>query len=274
MKEKFSIIIISCLLSIYSCFAQVPNTDSMLPKIAAEKSDSARARLIWHCLGTSETDPVLDMEIAEKLYKQSKITNDPIEEVIALSCIGYDYRAFGDNKKSLTYNLRAVSVADKNPNEEAKSGAYLALALNYEDLGDYTKAIKLFSTATDYAIKTKFDEVLSLCYMSFGELYLNMNKIDSALMYSQRGYELTMRIGYKDYLGPLLQQLGSIHVKLGNSALAISYYDMAIKEGYRMNSPKFINTSYTAIAQYYLDAHQRDSAIAYARKAITVVQNT
>lgn len=274
MKEKLFIAVISCLLFVNFSFAQLPNTDSMLVKIAAEKNDSARARLIWHTMGTSETDPVLDMQIAEKLLEQSHKTNDKIEEVLALSCLGYDYRAFGDNTTSLKYNLKAIALADQYPNEEAKSGAYLALAFNYEDMGDFPKAIKLMTTSTNYALKTNFGEVLTLDYMSFGEFYLNMNKVDSALMYSQKGYELSMRIGYLDYLGPLLQQLGSIHARLGHSALAISYYDLAVKEGIKMNSPKFINTSYTAIAQYYYDAKQVDSAKLYAKKAIAAVQNT
>jgi hypothetical protein len=69
-------------------FAQVPNTDTMMLKIAAEKNDSARAYLVWHSLGTSETDPVLDLQIAEKLLVQSRKIKDPIEEVISLGCIG------------------------------------------------------------------------------------------------------------------------------------------------------------------------------------------
>ena len=255
-------------------FAQVPDTDTMLPKIAAEKNDSIRTRIIWHCLGTSETDPVLDMQIAEKLLIQSKINKDPIEEVFALACLGYDYRLFGDNAKSWKYNLEAISVAEKNHNEEAKAIADLALALNYQDMSDYSKAIKLFSEAVDYNSKTKFDELQCVCLLSLGELYLNMNKVDSALIFSQRSYELSMRIGYRDYLGPLLQQLGSIHARLGNSSLAISYYDLAVREGYKMKSPRFINTSYTALAQFYRSADQTDSAMLYSKKAIAAVQNT
>ncbi len=255
-------------------FSQVPDIDKMLPKISVEINDSIRARMIWSCLGTSEMDPVLDMQIAEKLLVQSKQLKDPVEEVFALACLGYDYRLFGDNAKSWKYNLDAIEIAEKNPNEEAKSIANLALALNYQDVGDFVKATKLFSLAADYSVKTHFDQLLSICYMSLGDLYLVMNKVDSALTYSQKGYELSMHIGYRDYLGPLLQQLGSIHERLGNSSLATSYYEMAVKEGYNMNSPRFINTSYTALAQYYYNRHQTDSAIVYSKKAIAAVQNT
>ena len=268
-------LIFFCFLGAFNgVYSQVPDIDSMLVKIAAAKNDSVRTRLIWHSMGTSETDPVMDMQIAEKLLVQSKKLKDPIEEVLALGCLGYDYRLFGDNSKSWKYNLQAIAVAEQNSNLESKSLANLALALNYEDMHDYPKAIKLMTTAVDYATKANFGEVQSIAFMSLGELYLNMNKVDSALLYSQKGYEISLRIGYLDYLGPLLQQLGSIHERLGNATLAISYYDLAVKEGIKIHSPRFINTSYTALAQYYYNTNNLDSTLVYARKAIAAVQNT
>ena len=97
--------------------------------------------MVWHSLGTSETDPVLDLQIAEKLLVQSRKIKDPIEEVISLGCTGYDYRLLADKAKSWKYNLEAFSVAEQNPNEEAKSLAYHTLAQNYEDNGDYCAAV-------------------------------------------------------------------------------------------------------------------------------------
>ena len=94
---KKPVLLFYFLLSISRVFPQMTDVETMLPKIAAEKNDSVRARLIWHCLGTSETDPVTDMRIAEKLLVQSKKMKDPVEEVLALGCLGYDYRLFGNN---------------------------------------------------------------------------------------------------------------------------------------------------------------------------------
>ncbi len=268
------IALFSFILSINTVFSQVPDTDTMLPKIESEKNDDARSKLLWHCLGTSETDPVFDMQIADKLLMHSKKTKDQTEEVFALACIGYDYRLLGNKEKSWKYSVKAAEIAEKNASAGAKAIANMAVASNYGDMGDYSKAIKYFSMALENNSKANLDEMQSVCLLSLGELYLNMNKVDSALMYTQRGYELSLRIGYKDYLGPLLQQLGTIHERLGNSALMLSYYDLAVKEGYRMKSPKFINTSFTVLAQYYYNVNQVDSAILYAKKAIEVVQNT
>ena len=271
MKRALTLLFFVCCAEI--CFSQMPDIDKMLPVIAAEKNDSTKARLVFDCLGSSETDPVLDLQISEKLLEQAQRNNDPVTEVFALASLGYDYRLFGDHTKSWKYGLLAMAAAEKIPSPEAKAIANLVMALNYGNTSDYPRAIKFFTAAIDYSTQSKFDKLLCACYANLGELYLRTNKIDSALMYSQRGYELSTQIKYHDYLGPLLEQLGSIHAKLGNSKLAVSFYDLAVEEGYKMGSPKFINSSFTALAQYYY-TQQPDSAVFYARKAIEAVEHT
>ena len=93
-------------------------------------------------------------------------------------------------------------------------------------------------------------------------------------MYSQRAYELCNRYGYADLLSFICLQLGEVHGKMGNATLAISFYDLAIKEGIKKRSPKNLNQAYYALAQYYNDVNQKDSSIVYAGKAINVVLNT
>jgi tetratricopeptide (TPR) repeat protein len=93
-------------------------------------------------------------------------------------------------------------------------------------------------------------------------------------MYAQREYELCMRIHFIGDLGYNYESLGSIQGKMGNSSLAISYFNLAIQEGFKTNSTKQLNWAYTAIAQYYHDINQNDSSAVYAKKAIAVVQNT
>jgi hypothetical protein len=109
---------------------------------------------------------------------------------------------------------------------------------------------------------------------NLAEVYLLMNKTDSALMYAQRDYELIMRIHYSNYLCNTLVDLDWIQGKLGNSSLAISYFKLAIQEGYITKSPKQINYAYIAEAQYFHDINQDDSSAVYAKKAIAVVQHT
>jgi hypothetical protein len=61
---------------------------------------------------------------------------------------------------------------------------------------------------------------------------------------------------------------------MGNATLALGYYDMAVTEGLKIQSPKLLNWTYTSKAQFFNDISQKDSSIYYAKKAIAIVQNT
>ena len=275
MSMKIIIILFSYLFSINAAFSQSGNIDTMLKKIALEKNDNSRIDLINDLFSsTTESNPVLDMQNAQKLLFQSQRNKDKIAESMALSEIGYNYRSFGNNPKSLEYNLKAKAIAQETGNEKLIANTKINLAHYYKDLADYPKAISLYSSAEESASKVK-DNILQIWALgNLAEVYLSMNKIDSALIYAQKDYEFCMRIHYYDYLGYTFENLGSIQGKMDNSSLAISYFNLAIQEGFKTNSPKQLNLTYTAVAEYYHDINQNDSSAVYAKKAIAVVQNT
>jgi tetratricopeptide (TPR) repeat protein len=118
------------------------------------------------------------------------------------------------------------------------------LACTYKDLTNYPKALHLYSEAAEIGGRIKYDLVQSNGFQNLGAVYLAMGKIDSALMYEQEDYELCTRIKFFDYFGYTLLTLGVIHSKMGNAALTISYFDMAIQEGLKTKSPKQLSWAY------------------------------
>src|ERR1035437_2683869 len=272
---KKVIILFSLLLSINAAFSQGENFDTMLKKIAAEQDDNTRIDLINHFFSsTADSDPVLDMQNAQNLLLQSQKNKDKITEAMALTEIGYDYRSFGNTSKSLEYNLKATELARETGNGELIANTEFNLAHNYKDQTDYPKAIRLYLSAAETGSKLKDYELQTSAFQNLGQVYMEMNKIDSALMYAQRDYELCMRIHYYDNLSYTLKNLGSIQGKMRNSSLAISYFNLAIQEGYKTKSSKQLNWAYTAEAQYFHDLDQNDSSSVYAKKAIAVVQHS
>ena len=269
------IILFSFLVTVNPVFSQSESIDSMLQKISAEKDDNTRIDLIVESFSnTVESNPVLDMQNAQKLLLHSQKNKDKIAEAMALSNIGYDYRSFGNTPKSVEYNLKATALAQETGNEKLKAYTRNHLAHIYKDQGDYPKAISIYLSVEELASKVKSYRIQAIAFENLAEVYLMMNKIDSALMYAQRDYELCMRIHYSFNLGFTLLNLGSIQGKMGNSYLAISYFNMAIQEGLKTKSSKILNWAYTAEAQYFHDINQNDSSVVYAKKAIDVVQHT
>ncbi|MBK7381788.1 MAG: hypothetical protein IPI81_00400 [Flavobacteriales bacterium] len=248
--------------------------EELLPRIAAEKNDSARFYLAFSGLTTSETNPVDDMHNADVLLVHGQMSGDKVSQVQGLACLGYDYRAFGSTAKSLEYDLKAKAVAEESGDPRLISCAYTVLAANYLDLHEYPTAIEYGRKCLENAAKHEVNLFSIVGNLLLGEIYLADGKLDSALTYTQKSYELSMSSGIPYSLGEIYVQLGHIQAKLKNPALARSYFDLALETGRQIGSPKFINIAHTALAELHTDAGQPDSAIVCAKQAIAAVQGT
>ena len=262
------------LILLHAAAVQAQSMETLLPKIAAEKNDSARFYLAFSGLTTSETNPVEDMHAADVLLVHGQMTGDKVSQVQGLACLGYDYRAFGNTAKSLEYDLKAKAVAEESGDPRLLSCAYTVLAANYLDLHEYPTAIEYGHKCLENAAKHEVNLFSIVGNLLLGEIYLADEKLDSALIYTQKAYELSMSSGIPYSLGEIYVQLGHIQAQLKNPALARSYFDMALETGRQIGSPKFINIACTALAELHADAGQPDSAIVCARKAIATVQGT
>ncbi len=274
---KKIIVFFSLFINMQTAFCQAGDIDGLLREIAAEKDETSRVELILQIFSsTQETNPALDMQNAQKLLQQSQKNKDRVGEAMAFSLMGYDYWSFGNTIKHLEHTLKALAIAEETGNSAliASVKNNIGHYYNYSPQPDYPKALQLYSSAEENAAKAKSYKIQSWALMNLGVLYYSINKIDSSLIYSQKAYELCIRIGYEDYLGYILTQLGSIQVKMGNRSLAVSYYDLAIKEASKIKSPRFINVACEALSRYYYENNQIDSSIFYAKNAIATVQNT
>jgi tetratricopeptide (TPR) repeat protein len=251
-----------------------PNIDSLLPKIAAEKNDSARYYLAMSALTISETNPVEDMHNSEAILLHGQKNNDLVCQLLGYSCLCYDYIAFGNQVKSLEYGIKANQVAEQSKNDRLKTFGKAMLALSYLTMGDFDKAVAYNKAAIEAGSKYETDIIYVCAVNDMGTIYLAMNKIDSALIYTQKAYELAIKSGINYWLTTTYLQFGTIHASMKNSALAMSYWNLALAEARRINSPKFTSMANAAIADYFYTNNQKDSAKVYATRAIASVRNT
>ena len=251
-----------------------PNLDSLLPKIKAEKNDSARYYLAMSALTISETNPVEDMHNSEIILLHGQKNNDLVCQVLGYCCLCHDYIAFGNKVKSLEFGIKANQTAEKSNNDRLKTFAKAMLALTYLTMGDFAKAESYNKAAMEAGSKYETD-IISVCAVNdMGTIYLAMGKIDSALVYTQKAYEMAIKSGINYWLTSTYLQFGSIHAAMKNSSLALNYWNLALNEANRIGSPKFVSTAYNAIAQFYYASNQSDSAKLYATRAISSVNNT
>lgn len=269
-------IIITCCFILFSIFivnAQHQNIDTVIQKIAAEKDADIRIDLIYALyFKTLETNPASGIENAQKVLLQCQKDEDKIGEAMALSITGANYRQLGNTIKGLSYNFKALEIAEKIGNAKLIAIIKNAIGNVYNDREDFAKAIELYHTAEAYAVQIKNEKIQLFALTNLGTAYLSLNKLDSALMFTQRAYELSLKNKYTDYLSTILTQLGGIQGKLGNKTLAASYYNLSIEEAQKSFFPRQLYWAYMGFANYNYDNNNIDSSILYAKRAINVVK--
>ena len=270
---KKTITLFCFIASMQTVFAQ--SSDSLFSNYSAAKNDSLRFDAILEFYKTyAEADPLLFLKISENFLAYCQTNKDKIGESLATSTIGYCYRGLGNTTRSLEYSIKGFEIGIETDNEIALAVANSILAHCYKDTKEYQQSIKYYLTVLEIGESVKNEKMKSIACQNLGEVYLAMNKLDSALMYEQKDFEICKRIDFYDDFGYTLLTLGSIHGKMGNTALAVSYFDMAIQEGLKRNSVKQLNWAYSAKAEFFALIIQTDSSIVYAKKALSVIANT
>ena len=273
MKKLFSFFVL--LLNLQSSFSQIAGIDSMIQKISLEKDDDKRIDIIYSItMLIGETDPILGLKYGQSLVEYGKKNKDVIAEAYGLSYIGKMYGMIGNFEKGLKEGLEGKKIGETIGNNKLLAITNVLTGNIYKYLADYPNAIRLYNATGEAAKKANYQEALTWSFQNLAECYLALNQIDSALMYAQKAYELSQRIKYSDFISYTLINLGSIHGKMGNNAIAIGYFDMAIDESHKKKLLRQLNRALTAKAEYFHSINQIDSSIVYAKKAIAAVEST
>ena len=270
------IVILFCFIAGFQlAYTQKPNVDSILQKVAIEKDEDKKVDLLVSLVVAEiNNDPQWGIETGLKLLNQSKKENNYIELSVAYSFLGQGYRLLGNKLKALDYHFKGIAAAEKSGNLSILAFAENQAAHIYRDRQEYDKAISLYLSATSHADKGKNEKIKGWGPLNLGATYLATNNLDSSLMYSQRCYENALRLKATSNLSFLFTNMGGVHSKLGNAALAVSYFNMGINQSLGTSLIRYLNIAYTGLAEHYQRFNQTDSSVFYAKKAIAAVNNT
>ncbi|NOZ07434.1 MAG: tetratricopeptide repeat protein [FCB group bacterium] len=109
---------------------------------------------------------------------------------------------------------------------------------------------------------------------NIGKVFLIQNKLDSALIRYQDGlnrlrqiFDFRGAIGDRILIGDVLQQIGTIHKKMGHNAAAGQYYHRALKIQRDMKNIRETAVVLNGLGDLYLQTGRADSAWLYLSKA-------
>jgi len=102
------------------------------------------------------------------------------------------------------------NVSSENIRLSALAHSHLALGVLYGNTGNHQKQMYHYFQTMQLAEQINSQFLLCMGYMSLGGAYYSFNQLDSALLFARRAYDLSLKYGFKRYLGSALGDLAKI----------------------------------------------------------------
>ncbi len=239
------------MISTQTAFAQSQYTDSILQKISVEKVENKKVDLIFSIYAPGfDSKPSQIIEVGQALLKQSRENNDIIKEATGFCFLGVGYRLSGNLIRGLEFHQKALALAEKSGNFSILAMTKNQMGHVYRDREEFDKALQLYLSELPDVERGKNEMVKAWPLMNIGVAYLGIGKLDSALNYLQSAYALSLKVDTPD-LSYVLWNLGEVHSRLDNAALAITYYNMAIQKALEDHTLRQLSWAYNGLAEHF-----------------------
>ena len=245
--------------------------DSILQKIAVEKNVDKRVTATLSIFITKiEGYPHLALYTYEQLSQLAQQNNDDIMKAMAFSFAGQGYRLSGNYIKGLEYHHKAIALAELTNNLSVIALSQLLMGHLYKDRKEYPMALRLYHTGTSLPENVPdAQQLISWSRMNLSAVYLSTNQLDSCIYYAKSTINKQIR-----YYNSTLIYVAGAYSKMGKVDSALKYFYKAIEFAEKDKRPRIVQMAYMGFAEHFQRSGQTDSCVYYAKKSITILENT
>jgi tetratricopeptide (TPR) repeat protein len=244
--------------------AQKVNTDSLWRVAETTTNDSIRlntiTRIHIHYINLSYDSNFI---YNDRIIAFCKKQNNDRYTALGIVFTSYIYYRIGDNYKVQQHILAASKIAEKN-NDQAVLGRIENMKSLIEV--DAIKRIGHLKKTLLYA--KELSETSPARTIIFGNLsgaFLTANQVDSAFFYAQKMFELSIKSN--DTLSSyVMAVMGNVYLKMKQPDIAYAFYKKGIRGASITNKIGDLVRAYAALARYFEETKQIDSALYYWKK--------
>ena len=241
--------------------------DSISQELAVAKEDTNKVRLLITLGGVYQWSyPDSAILYAQRALQLAQKLNFVDGETQAYATAAEAFSGKGNYPKALEASLKAVELSVKTGDSINIVWAYANIGSVYYYSNDYERALYYFT-------KLKINQAIFLRHQKFfsgflGETYFYLGQLDSALYYTKMSYDLDLKSEHH-WPTPYFY-LGEIYSQKENYAAALDYYHRGIDHS--IEKLELLN-GYIGIAGVFKKMNLVDSAVYYARQAVSVVHD-
>ena len=252
----------------------VAHCDSILNLLSTEKDSKKKTELILSFYSTSiDGFPLALLNLSKQLITTARRNNDIYVESAAQSAAAQGYRLTGNYVRALEYHRRAVALAEQTGDKVLLGFATNQMGHIYKDRFENERALSLYRQAAAL-FKQGGREDIWYPDMNMGTVFLNKGEYDSSLHYAITALNKmagTPGIGNQSNV---FANVASIYSRQNKMDSVHKYYSLALAMVNRVESPRYMSTTYLSMAEHYKFHKQADSAAFYYKRAVDAVIGT
>jgi two-component system NtrC family sensor kinase len=286
---KYAKLLLLLLVSAFVDAQQV--TDGLRNAFLQEREDSARYMLgkqLYDYYEESNKDSAL--YYAEQDLLLARRNDQILAEAYYLNNTAYQMIGMGRYAEALKRVLDAFKIVE-NPRNERKSswvlfthpfqGSNRLLILAYthhmfailmRETQNIEQELFHYKEARRIASEIGHPVRQMLASMNLGRSYTTVDKLDSALYYVKEAEQMTLRTGFKKYLGQVYLTFGNIYTEKNDFPQALNYYHQSRIASIEAGNLNGVCNSYYFLAKHFISRGQKDSALFYSMQSLDIMK--
>ena len=185
----------------------------------------------------------------------------------SLKLIGLVYSDLGDFEESSDYYFQSLKLYEQINDREGTGNALSCVASVYFDQKNYDKALEYYFRALNIAKETNDCERIAAGLNDIAAVYGNLEEYEKVTKYLEDAVKINKELGNKRAEAINYTNLGVINQRLQNYDEALVYFLKALNIFNDLNHILLIANFQIVLSAYYLEVHNPDLSIEYAKQA-------
>jgi signal transduction histidine kinase len=278
MKPKILVAFI-LIFTLYTANAQRKQIDSLYQTLKNAPDDSNKVKTYFQ-LGALYLNfkPDSGIAVGQRAYDLAVAVKFASYQRRSLVLLANLYVGVGNYTKAMQLYYAGLRLAENTQDNYAIIQTYNNIGSTYNQMPDYPKALHFLRMAqqklNNYLsisrdTSFKFKKINIYILNNLGETFLFTNMLDSAEFYIKEGMKYQERDRIYELQPAFIADLGLLETRRGNKLAALQYFRKAEKTWLKQKDLTNIDLIYFETADLYKKANQPDSAIFFAKKALS-----
>jgi class 3 adenylate cyclase len=219
-------------------------------------------------LAANQTDTDKKIRFSNKLIETAKALGSTEYLFKGFLECGNAFRLKGDLTQALEAYFQGAKIVNQEGLKKDLGKVYIAIADVYSIMGNHSNATTYYTYAINMLREEKDSVNLATALLNAGDEHYNYQQLDSALFLFQESGKIFRAINYEIGVAYNLGNMGLVHAKLEQIAIAEANISMAIELLEELGDYYPISVYLISMSDIYLEKGDREAALNYALRSL------